>query len=694
MSDEHQKNHAFTEALKNDKIIKTKIRDFFKAFSSALRIVPLYPAAHPMVKGAIEKATIELTAFLAKFGDMSLDIMEHNVMFYGELLEDVADASKSLITNLKKFHIQGLLFKQGLSKEELEKFLEVLVLKPEDADKKGGVKNILEEKQIENVQIIEVHYARITEDEEVKKIQEATGVTGEGKGTGEGIGEGAGIGEGIGAGTGTGKKDIVGMVSDFLGGQSELMPEKELISLEFKKHARRLVKQFLELVGPEKAVEEVIEIIKERFDQAGFTDVEQVPLLKKIEAETIRLKQPKVTKKQLENELKKTQKENLALKSELKNIEGFVEKRVAEATQVLMSENRKIKKDKERINSVLRNIAEGLVIVDNDGKVMALNPAAEVLLGVNKEEKIGNNILEGLKDEHIVSLSKDKLQEIEIELSGPNDATKKTLRASTAVIENENGQAVGMVSVLSDVTKEKEINKMKDAFVSNVSHELRAPLISIQKSLGLILDTANKGGMDAQQKQFLEIASNNAKRLTELVNDLLDISKLEAGKMHLECTRDSLSLIVSGVFDLIGAWAQSREVKLEKNIDESIEFDVDSKMMNQVFTNLVGNAIKFTPAGGSVVLSAQPKDKLIEICVADTGCGIPSESLVRIFEKFEQSKTVPIEGSPKGTGLGLAIVKEIIELHGGKIWVESELGKGSRFYFTIPKEKELLDIRD
>ena len=133
---------------------------------------------------------------------------------------------------------------------------------------------------------------------------------------------------------------------------------------------------------------------------------------------------------------------------------------------------------------------------------------------------------------------------------------------------------------------------------------------------------------------------------------------------------------------------------LKKEGLESIEFDGDSKLLSQALTNLVGNAIKFTPEGGSVTLAAETVGKEIKVSVIDTGCGIPKDSLDRIFGKFEQAKTVPTAGSPKGTGLGLAIVKEIVQLHGGKIWIESEVGKGSKFIFQIPKEKEVLDSRD
>ena len=381
------------------------------------------------------------------------------------------------------------------------------------------------------------------------------------------------------------------------------------------------------------------------------------------------------------------------MKKNVRTEDGLIEKKVEEATVELKQENVRIKREKERINAVLKNVAEGLVIVDNEGKVLLLNPAAEQLLGVNKEEKVGKHILEGLRDEHMVSLSKEKQQAIEIELAGTNNQTKKTLRASTAVIENDAGETIGMVSVLSDITKQKELDRMKDVFVSHVSHELRTPLISIQKSIELVLESvADK--LDAQQKQFLEIASNNANRLTRLVNDILDIAKLESGHMNPQYDKVKPASVLNEVFEMLNGWAQTRKITLEATGFENLEIEADAKMLNQVFTNLIGNAIKFTPAEGKITVSVEATDTVIKCSVKDTGLGIPPESVKRIFDKFEQSKIMPQDTNTKGSGLGLAIAREIIELHGGKIWAESELGRGSSFIFVLPKEKVIWDIRD
>lgn len=652
-----------------------QIVDLLKTFSSTLRKIPMYPATHPMVKDSILKLYFDLDEFFKVYGALSVDVFEGNVMVCEQPLEDSANLLKEVIADFNKVTIEGIRLQPGISDEELGNFLRVFSIKPEIIKEKGGFKGVMAESGIKNITLNEVRYTRIKDEEEIKKKDalEAEKLAAQ---------ESAKQKE----------KDIVSMVSDFFGGQSEVPPDKDVISYEFKKHSKRLVKQLLKLVGPEKAVDEVLKIIEERFGKAGFTKEEQDVYVEKLRAEIIKLKQPKVTKEQLTKELKALKKENEKLKAKIADMDESINEAVTEQTKELVAENSKIKREKHRINSVLRHVAEGLIIIDNEGKVLVLNPAAEELMGVNKENKIGEHIMDNLKEEQIVSLASDKQQEIEIELAGPSEETKKTLRASTAVIESEDGETLGMVSVLSDITKQKELESMKEAFVSNVTHDLRAPLISIQKSLSLYLE-ANKD-LSKDQKQFLEIASNNATRLTGLVNDLLDVAKLEAGHVRLDYAAVKLDELGSGVFDMLGAWSESRGVSLKKEGLESIEFDGDHKLLSQALTNLVGNAIKFTPDGGSVTLKAEQIGKEIKVSVIDTGCGIPQESLDRIFGKFEQAKTIPTPGSPKGTGLGLAIVKEIIQLHGGKIWIESEVGKGSKFIFQLPKEKEVLDIRD
>ncbi len=368
-----------------------------------------------------------------------------------------------------------------------------------------------------------------------------------------------------------------------------------------------------------------------------------------------------------------------------KHYESIIEEKTKDQEVVWKKYNSALV-EKKQTDAVIRSVAEGLVVVGPDGKVLMMNPAAEKLLGVNKKEKLGKPINEDLREEQLITLTKQNKDTggKEIELASESDETKKILRASSAVIENENGETVGMVSVLSDITRQKELERMKTGFVASVSHELRTPLIAIDKSLQLILSKTT-GSLTETQEQFLTIAERNLKRLSRLIDDLLDMSKLEAGKMTLKRQPASLEKIIADSVFALDNWAKTKFITIEKNVAAALpEVNVDADRLTQILNNLMGNAIKFTPAHGTItVTAAVKKPGEVEISVRDTGIGISPENLGKVFDKFYQvGERVSTDIS--GTGLGLSIVKELVELHGGKIWVDSDKGQGTTFTFTLP----------
>ena len=353
--------------------------------------------------------------------------------------------------------------------------------------------------------------------------------------------------------------------------------------------------------------------------------------------------------------------------------------------EVAWKKYKEILSEKRETEAVIRSIAEGLVVVDDKGNVIMMNPAAERLLGVSYKEKIGKSILEGLKDEQIVSLVKGTPsgEDKEIELISPNEETKKILRASSAVIEDENGKPVGMVSILSDITKQKELDRLKSNFVSSVTHELRTPLVAMEKSISLLLTEKIP---ESQQREFLSIAQRNLKRLTSLINDLLDLSKLEAGKMEIKRQLCSIESVIDEAISGLKTWAETKSIQINKVIEENLpDVNIDPNRIIQVLTNLIGNAIKFTPPSGKITVEAKfiRTDNELEVAVQDTGIGIAKEDLPHIFDKFFQAGERVLTDI-SGTGIGLSIAKEIIQLHKGRIWAESEKGKGARFIFRLP----------
>jgi len=236
--------------------------------------------------------------------------------------------------------------------------------------------------------------------------------------------------------------------------------------------------------------------------------------------------------------------------------------------------------------------------------------------------------------------------------------------------------------------KLKELDQMKDDFVSSVSHELRSPLTSIKGYVDFIL-RGKAGPLNDKLVEYLTIVKNNTSRLAMFINDILDLAKIEAKRFELGKEALELPPLIEEMVTFFRPQAEENKIQLEAVVPSSVSLvSADLDKIRQVFINLLSNAFKFTPEGGKVTIEAKNSDsgEFVEVSVKDTGVGIAKEDLQRVFDKFEQIK--PAGGKVKkvkGTGLGLAIVKGILEAHGGRIWVESELDKGSNFIFTLPK---------
>ncbi len=240
-----------------------------------------------------------------------------------------------------------------------------------------------------------------------------------------------------------------------------------------------------------------------------------------------------------------------------------------------------------------------------------------------------------------------------------------------------------MVAFNSMCEKLKAVDKMKSDFFSSMSHELRTPLTSIKEGVSLLQDGVG-GTVNEKQKRLLAILSEESKRLIDLVNSLLDLSKMEAGMMTYAFEQASLAPLIGRATTEITPLIEVKKIALQKKIDEKLPVvRVDREKILQVLRNLLGNAVKFTPERGEVTVSARIVNREVQVVVSDTGPGIAKENLTRIFEKFHQA-TSTHPGRHKGTGLGLAIVRHVITAHGGRVWVESEPGHGSSFIFVLP----------
>lgn len=396
-----------------------------------------------------------------------------------------------------------------------------------------------------------------------------------------------------------------------------------------------------------------------------------------------------VHKKTIERTAKIRERFDRVIEEKNKHLHVAIEKvKIADMRyQELDTSFKEMGEEKKQTEEVVHSMAEGVIMVNKKGEIMLMNPAAEKLLGVKKEDKIGKSVLSDLKEEQLVSMVQqpvDGAKSKEIVVQSQNDQVKKVLLASNAVIESEDGKTVGFVSVLSDVTKQKELETLKNEFLASVSHDLRTPLTCIRGALQLLADPT-MDPLTPNQEKHVGTALRNIDRLSRLVNDLLDLSKLEAKKFTMRPVlfrAEDLARVLAHEFE---AWSKSKGVSIHVEAETGLEVEADQDRIGQVLTNLVGNGLKFTPQGGSVTVIAKRSadGQKIEMGVRDTGPGIAQEDFNKLFEKFSRIESKTMQGI-SGTGLGLTIAKEIVELHGGRIWVESEEGKGSYFAFEIP----------
>ncbi len=342
--------------------------------------------------------------------------------------------------------------------------------------------------------------------------------------------------------------------------------------------------------------------------------------------------------------------------------------------------------------AILEGVADGVIVADAQGRIVLFNAAAERILEIPRDRALGRSTREMLGLYGVEGRS--WLTTIEDWAANPADRTPEdfvaerlelgervvSVHVSPVIMRSE---YLGTVSVFRDITVEVEADRAKSEFVSTVSHELRTPMTSIKGYVDLLLMGA-VGALSDQQRHFLEIIRNNADRLTALVNDLLDISRIETGRVELDLRAVHIHEVVEQVVTSLQARAQSRGLDLKAQVPASLPAVWgDSARVAQILTNLVGNAIQYTPPGGKVTISARPANGFLEVSVADTGIGISEENRKRIFDRFFRADDPLVQETP-GTGLGLSITASLVEMHGGEIWVESELGEGSTFTFTLP----------
>jgi PAS domain S-box-containing protein len=348
--------------------------------------------------------------------------------------------------------------------------------------------------------------------------------------------------------------------------------------------------------------------------------------------------------------------------------------------------------ERSKSQAILQSIADGVIVNDTQHKVIVFNSAAEEILGTHSAAIQGRDVRD-LFDTFEGNGRTDALAALEA-ISASSTASAghvvemtleidhKVISAHMAPVVTETGESLGIVTALRDITREVEADRAKSEFVSTVSHELRTPLTSI-KGYADLLHAGAVGEINTQQERFLGIIRNNADRLTALVNDLLDMDRMSTGRISLKMEPIDMVGIVQEVRDSLREQIESKGIRLETDLpDKPAEIMGDRARLLQIVTNLVNNAYKFTDEGW-IRISLTVLGDALRMDVADSGIGISTLDQGRIFERFYRADTPIMEGRG-GTGLGLAITKQLVELHGGRVWVKSELDVGSTFTIIVP----------
>lgn len=649
-----------------------KYSKFIYVLLTNIRKISLYPARHPAVSAAIKNVHAGLSDIFAVKNAFSLSIsMDNRILVEGETISAGSQSlTNAFVSYLKKLDIENLTFNPGISEQEVEHFIRILLLDPKEINTSGGMNKVFQDRNIEHIRADLFSYIKVKKGEEVvttkrdalslealkSKIKEYS----EGK-----VARPADI------------NDLENKIFALIG--DELKAGKKITSglrdsyKKFIRHCQDKEGSFLRL--------------KSNLLEAGLPEHEIAVVISRMGQEfSVESAKPVRVRKE---DFEKLETQNEQLRSEIAKMQQGIETREAELRQ-LKSQAKKISDEKERVDNIIRNMGDGLVVVDPQGNILMVNPIAEALLGISMKD-VGKPLKEIIKDEHLLTAVKDLAAEKEgtvekdIELFSPGQSTKKILRTSSAVVEDHNGRTLGMVTILNDITKQKELEQLKSNFVMNVSHELRTPLVAMEKSVSLMLDKS-AGPVTDTQEQFLSIAKRNLKRLTLMINDLLELSKLESGKTDLIREPYSIEKVIDESADSLGNWAKTKSIEIQKKVPAGIpQIHIDPNRVIQVLNNLIGNSIKFTPQNGKIMIEASLNNEKqeVEVSVTDTGVGIPKEALAKVFSKFyqvEQRNSSDI----LGTGIGLCVSKEIVELHGGRIWVESEYGHGAKFAFSLP----------
>jgi two-component system phosphate regulon sensor histidine kinase PhoR len=345
----------------------------------------------------------------------------------------------------------------------------------------------------------------------------------------------------------------------------------------------------------------------------------------------------------------------------------------------LTLESREAQLEKESLQLVLNQITDGIIMVNDLGDINSINPAAEVIFNIDKEQALGHSLAEVVRHHQWINIYRSCRENLK-ETSGTLEIPSQKIFLQGIAIPLEESLPGYTLLVFQDLSKIKQLETTRQDFISNISHELRTPLASIKA----LTDTLQEGALEDPKaaRRFLARMDTEVDALTQMVTELLELSRIESGQVPLNLVPVSPKSLLDRVGERMGAQAGRKKIILEMDIDDSLpEIQADQRRLEQVLVNLLHNAIKFSDPADKIIIEATNNKTEVVFSVKDFGTGISEVDLERIFERFYKTDQARSSG---GTGLGLSIAKHVIEAHQGKIWAESALNEGSTFYFSLP----------
>jgi len=597
-----------------------------------------------------------------------------------------------LFSILEQLHVNSITFYTGLTGKDLEELFQGLAMSIDDIKKEKGVQGYLQTKKVTHIRVDQMHFELLKEGEETSKSRRDASVweldEKAAKAEAEKTGKAAG---GIEAAKTQPqasehtieKRNFSAFWNDYL---NDDLGENAIVGIyaEFietaKQNPAELIRVLQRIVKKQKNIENFLGVLSNKLRELGFTLDE----VNDIKTTLVKPRNIGVSEEEL-----------LRLKEIEKDFEKALEERVENSIREIKKLNKKLTNEKERIDSILRQNSQGVIVINKDGKILSMNSLAEKALGITFQQGQQRPLQDIIKGSRSLSITSDWQKETDdftpkdVKLIVPDEKIQDMIAQSSAVIESEDGKAIGMLSALQNEVVREELARRKSEIMDVLGHDLRAPILAAKQNLSVLTQASDfLHKLDTDQKKMVELAQKNIEKMEKLVTTIMDVRQLETGKIILRKEDVDMGQLVEESVRLLKSWANDKKISLSCDIAGKMPLvKGDSARLYQVLTNLVSNALKFTPQGGQVLVKAGAEPTTVVISVIDSGIGIKVTDIPRLFKKYEQISLQRPKGET-GLGLGLAICKAIVDLHGGTISVESEEGKGSTFSFSLPLKQK------